>query len=117
MKFQKIHNKGQAQLFKNQYLEYLTKTHPIVIWGIYLPIIVLSTFYSLDYLSLGGLNVFFLFIGGMLFWSLTEYILHRFLFHLQPDTEIGKGLITCFMATITNIQEIKADCLCPPYLV
>ena len=92
MKFQKIHNKGQAQLFKNQYLEYLTKTHPLVIWGIYLPIIVLSTFYSLDYLSFGGLNVFFLFIGGMLFWSLTEYILHRFLFHLQPDTEIGKRI-------------------------
>ena len=29
MKFEKIHNKGQARLFKNQYLEYLTKTHPL----------------------------------------------------------------------------------------
>ena len=26
MKFEKINNKGQAQLFKNQYLEMLTKT-------------------------------------------------------------------------------------------
>ncbi len=29
MEFEKIHNKGQAQLFKNQYLEMLTKTHPL----------------------------------------------------------------------------------------
>ncbi len=36
MEFEKIHNKGQAQLFKNQYLEMLTKTHPLVIWGMYL---------------------------------------------------------------------------------
>ncbi|RYF96294.1 MAG: fatty acid hydroxylase, partial [Chitinophagaceae bacterium] len=36
MQFEKIHNKGQAQLFKNHYLEYLTKTHPLVIWGMYL---------------------------------------------------------------------------------
>jgi hypothetical protein len=33
MKFEKIHNKGQARLFQNQYLEMLTKTHPLVIWG------------------------------------------------------------------------------------
>ena len=39
MKFEKIHNKGQAQLFGNPLLEMLTKTHPLVIWGIYLPIV------------------------------------------------------------------------------
>ena len=41
MEFEKIHNKGQAQLFQNQYLEYLTKTHPLVIWGMYLPVLIL----------------------------------------------------------------------------
>ena len=46
MEFEKIHNKGQAQLFKNQYLEMLTKTHPLVIWGMYLPIICYSLYYS-----------------------------------------------------------------------
>ena len=29
MKFEKIHNKGQAQLFQNPALEFLTKTHPL----------------------------------------------------------------------------------------
>jgi hypothetical protein len=40
MHFEKIHNKGQARLFQSQYLEIFTKTHPLVIWGIYLPVIV-----------------------------------------------------------------------------
>ncbi|RYZ19562.1 MAG: fatty acid hydroxylase, partial [Chitinophagaceae bacterium] len=40
MKFEKIHNKGQAQLFQNPVLEFFTKGHPLVIWGMYLPFIV-----------------------------------------------------------------------------
>ena len=39
MQFEKIHNKGQARLFKNPYLEMLTKSHPLVIWGMYIPIL------------------------------------------------------------------------------
>ena len=46
MEFEKIHNKGQAQLFKNPYLEMLTKTHPLVIWGMYLPVMVYMLYYS-----------------------------------------------------------------------
>ena len=39
MHFEKIHNKGQARLFKNDFLEALTKAHPLVIWGMYIPIL------------------------------------------------------------------------------
>ena len=46
MKFEKIHNKGQAQLFRNHYMEMLTKTHPLVIWGIYMPVIVYFIYLS-----------------------------------------------------------------------
>jgi hypothetical protein len=49
MKFEKIHNKGQARLFQNQYLEMLTKTHPLVIWGMYVPVIVYMLYYSSDH--------------------------------------------------------------------
>ncbi|MBC7535571.1 MAG: sterol desaturase family protein [Ferruginibacter sp.] len=90
MELEKIHNKGQAQLFKNQYLEYLTKTHPLVIWGMYLPVLALLPYYSSNTLNFSVLSIFLLFIGGIFFWSLTEYILHRFAFHYQPESERGK---------------------------
>ncbi|MFT3909819.1 MAG: sterol desaturase family protein [Ferruginibacter sp.] len=92
MEFEKIHNKGQAQLFKNQYLEYLTKTHPLVIWGMYTPVLILLPYYSLKTLNFSGLTVFLLALSGMLFWSFTEYVLHRFVFHYHPESERGKKL-------------------------
>ena len=51
MRFEKIHNKGQAQLFRSDYLEMLTKTHPLVIWAIYIPVFAGLPVYS--YAKLG----------------------------------------------------------------
>ncbi len=92
MEFEKIHNKGQAQLFKNQYLEYLTKTHPLVIWGMYLPVLILLPYYSMNTVGFDGMKVFMIFLGGIFFWSLFEYIMHRFVFHYTAHTEKGKKL-------------------------
>jgi len=85
MKFDKIHNKGQAQIFRNQYLEYFTKTHPLVIWAMYLPIIILLPYYSATRLDFNGLVVSLLFLGGIFFWTFFEYIMHRFVFHWVSD--------------------------------
>lgn len=90
MQFEKIHNKGQAKLFRNAYLEYLTKTHPLVIWGIYFPILLLLPYLSIISFDFSLMQVSLVFLGGLFFWSLTEYILHRFLFHYHPTTEQGK---------------------------
>lgn len=85
MKFEKIHNKGQAQIFRNQYLEYFTKTHPLVIWAMYLPVIILLPYYSSTKLNFNGLQVSLLFLGGIFFWTFFEYIMHRFVFHWVSD--------------------------------
>jgi sterol desaturase/sphingolipid hydroxylase (fatty acid hydroxylase superfamily) len=85
MQFEKIHNKGQAQLFKNPYLEMLTKTHPLVIWGMYIPIMGFMLYHAYSNLSFPFTRVALTFLGGMLFWSLFEYIAHRFLFHLVSE--------------------------------
>ena len=90
MEFEKIHNKGQAQLFKNQYLEYLTKTHPLVIWGLYLPVLTLFPYYIIKVLEFSALTTAMLYLSGIFFWTFTEYILHRFAFHHHPESEWGK---------------------------
>ncbi len=85
MAFEKIHNKGQAQIFRNQYLEYLTKTHPLVIWGLYLPIIILFLFYSFYKFEFSFLQIIIIFFSGIFFWTFFEYIMHRFIFHWSSD--------------------------------
>jgi sterol desaturase/sphingolipid hydroxylase (fatty acid hydroxylase superfamily) len=86
MKFEKIHNKGQAQLFKNQYVEYLTKTHPLVIFSIYVPIIFYMLYYSHTHLDIQFQQMGLVFLAGMFFWTFFEYILHRFIFHLISES-------------------------------
>lgn len=81
MKIEKIQNKGQARLFRNQYLEFFTKTHPLVIWGMYLPVLILLPYYSFNKLGFSGLKMTLLIAGGIFFWTFFEYIMHRFVFH------------------------------------
>ena len=85
MKFEKIQNKGQAQIFRNKYLEYFTKTHPLVIWGMYIPMIVLLLYYSRTTLEFSGLKIILLFFAGVIFWTFFEYMMHRFIFHWISD--------------------------------
>ncbi len=93
MHFEKIHNKGQARLFKNQNLEYLTKTHPLVIWGMYIPIIALMLYFGISRLKFTGLETTLVFIAGMFFWSLFEYTVHRYVFHFFAERERAKKIV------------------------
>lgn len=86
MKFEKIKNKGQARLFESQYLEVLTKTHPLVIWGLYIPIISFMLYYSHASLDFPIPMVATVFIGAMLFWTFFEYIMHRYAFHYVAES-------------------------------
>src|SRR4051812_4311258 len=65
MKFEKIHNKGQARLFQHPALEFLTKTHPLVIWGIYLPVVIGFPYYSAYKFEFGASRIAMLFLLGM----------------------------------------------------
>jgi sterol desaturase/sphingolipid hydroxylase (fatty acid hydroxylase superfamily) len=87
MKFEKIYNKGQAQIFKNEYIEYFTKTHPLVIWGLYLPLIIFLPYYSGKTIGFNTLTIFLLFLGGVFFWTFFEYVMHRFVFHWVSDNQ------------------------------
>ncbi len=93
MHFDKIHNKGQARLFKNKYLEYLTKTHPLVIWGMYLPLAGFMLYFSSSKLSFTVLQTALIFVAGMICWSLFEYTIHRFVFHFFAESERARKLV------------------------
>src|SRR6202012_5501340 len=93
MKFEKINNKGQAQLFKNQYLEMLTKTHPLVIWGMYLPIIIYFLYYSVGRLDYPVVRIALVFLAGMLFWTFFEYLMHRYVFHMIAESPRARKFI------------------------
>lgn len=114
MKFEKIHNKGQAQLFKNQYLEYLTKTHPLVIWGLYLPIICFMLYFSNVRFQYAVLDIGLTFLGGMFFWSFFEYMIHRFAFHFFAESERAKKIVYVIHGNHHEYPRDKERLFMPP---
>ncbi len=81
-------NKGRKQLFKNQFLEKLTRTHiaiPISIFVIYSALLLVYSIYTVRTLTIGQ-TVMFFFIGFFTF-TLAEYLMHRFLFHIDTSTK------------------------------
>lgn len=114
MEFKKIHNKGQAQLFKNQYLEYLTKTHPLIIWGMYTPVIVYMMYYSVKKLGFSGWTATGFFLLGGFVWTFTEYIMHRFVFHAHPTSERGKRIAYVMHGNHHEFPRDKQRLFMPP---
>ncbi len=114
MKFEKIHNKGQARLFENRYLEVLTKTHPAVIWGMYTPIIVGMLIYSHLRAGFPWWNVALTFFGAMVFWTFFEYLMHRFAFHLVSQKSRIRRIIYVMHGNHHEFPRDKERLFMPP---
>jgi sterol desaturase/sphingolipid hydroxylase (fatty acid hydroxylase superfamily) len=114
MKFEKIYNKGQARLFESQYIEMLTKTHPFVIWGMYLPLIVYMLYRSYEKFGFPLLYIIVIFLGGMLFWTLFEYVMHRFAFHFIADSPRTKRFIYVLHGNHHEYPRDKERLFMPP---
>ncbi len=72
---------GQAQIFKNPFLESLTKTNPVqnvIVYGIVIGALIVL---ALVKINLAPSLFISLFVFGILFWTFAEYMLHRYLFH------------------------------------
>jgi sterol desaturase/sphingolipid hydroxylase (fatty acid hydroxylase superfamily) len=73
-----VSNKDESvRMFRSEALERFTHVHPAVPHLIYVPLVLLLLWVS----SVPGGTAGLLFLGGLLLWTLVEYVLHRFLFH------------------------------------
>jgi sterol desaturase/sphingolipid hydroxylase (fatty acid hydroxylase superfamily) len=85
MKTKRVQHTGQARLFESDILEMLTKTHPGIIWGVYIPILSYILFRANQVYGLEVKTIVLLFFSGIIYWTFFEYIAHRFLFHMVSD--------------------------------
>lgn len=83
---------ASPRLFKNPILDKLSRTHisiPIIILGGSAAGIAVYGFY---HGLIGILNFILFFILGAFVFTLLEYVMHRYLYHLAPTTEKRKKL-------------------------
>jgi sterol desaturase/sphingolipid hydroxylase (fatty acid hydroxylase superfamily) len=110
----KINNKGQARLFENQLLERLTKANPVLIWAMYLPFLIYLPYYAIQDLHFTIKQTMLIFSAGIFFWTLAEYLIHRFIFHYQPVSEWGKKIHFLFHGNHHAFPRDKERLFMPP---
>lgn len=86
-----IKNKGTTSLFRNRFLEALTRTHFAIPVLLYLFMSVMLLFYTAVKTELSFWRVSYLFPLGMLVFSFVEYCIHRWVFHFNAKTERQKA--------------------------
>ena len=78
-------------LFESRFLDFFSRIHPSVPALIFVPVVVVMIVLGAN----GGqsaLEIVALVALGIMFWTLTEYWLHRLVFHWEPDHPIGSRI-------------------------
>jgi sterol desaturase/sphingolipid hydroxylase (fatty acid hydroxylase superfamily) len=76
------------RLFQSDFLEFFTHISPVTIVVVWVPVIAYLLVYSVQTVSGSGFASYIPLgvVVGMVMWTATEYLLHRFLFHYEPST-------------------------------
>ena len=82
--------KASPRMFHSDVLDRLSRVHPVVPVLIFLPAITVLAGTAAG--RMGALETLAWIGGGYVFWTFTEYWLHRAVFHFEPEDGIGARL-------------------------
>ncbi|WP_226390127.1 sterol desaturase family protein [Penaeicola halotolerans] len=109
-------NNGSAQLFKNPLLEKLSRTHISVPISMFLVISIISFYYAVKLTDIGlGLGILIM-LGGLLAFTLVEYVLHRFFFHMEPDSGVKDKIQYSIHGVHHDYPKDKDRLAMPPFV-
>ena len=80
------------RMFSSDFMDSFSRVHWTVPLYLYIPVIGFSVYASIAYTKLSWYMGIMWFLLGVILWTLAEYILHRFVFHYHPTTELGKRI-------------------------
>jgi dihydroceramide fatty acyl 2-hydroxylase len=78
-------------LFESRFLDFFSRVHPAIPALVFVPVIAICLWTGGDR-GYSVLESVLLFGAGLLVWTLTEYWLHRLVFHWQPSFRGGDRL-------------------------
>lgn len=79
----------KGKLFKNPIMEnYISRTPIWVAQALWVVVSGTIIWYCISAVGLTVYSVILLFLGGVLFWTLAEYIVHRFLYHTETNSKL-----------------------------
>ena len=110
-----VSNKDETvRMFESDFLEAFSRVHFTVPIIIYVPVIAYLLYLSIAVYYLEALTIVGLFLAGIAFWSLTEYLLHRFIFHFPAKSEFGKKIHFIFHGVHHDYPSDSKRLVMPP---
>lgn len=109
-----IQAKGQARIFKNDFLESLTKTSPLISILVYGPCIAGLLYVAIGIKGISVAATFGWFAFAFVFWTFAEYILHRYLFHFITEADWTKRFHFVVHGSHHTYPRDKDRLLMPP---
>ncbi len=82
--------RASPPMFGSPFLDRFTRVHPVVPVLLFAPAIGILLVTGSG--RIGVLEALLLAVGGYAFWTLTEYWLHRVVFHFEPEQGVGARL-------------------------
>src|SRR5213076_474344 len=86
-----VSNKNETvRMFESDFMEFFSRVHPATPLVLYMPLVGYMLYVSLWQRKFSILAVAGLFLLGVLLWTLLEYLIHRYVFHYEPKSRLGK---------------------------
>ena len=103
---------ASVRMFKSPILEGLSKVPYFIPLVVYIPVVCYFSYASVE---LNGLALFLLhLLAGLFIWTLTEYIMHRFVFHFYPSSNWGKRIHFIFHGVHHDYPNDAKRLVMPP---
>ncbi|WP_153797993.1 sterol desaturase family protein [Foetidibacter luteolus] len=102
-----------TRMFRSSFMESLSKVHFSVPLFIYIPAIAVFIYLAFaNGISAGFFALYFL--GGLAVWTITEYLLHRYIFHYVPKSKWGLRLHFIFHGVHHDYPKDAKRLVMPP---
>jgi sterol desaturase/sphingolipid hydroxylase (fatty acid hydroxylase superfamily) len=110
------HSDVPIRLFKSDFMEFFSHISPITVMVIWLPV---SVYFLVSAIlkAPSGTFPYFIplgFLGGLFLWTLAEYTLHRFLFHMPAKGEKMERIVFLFHGIHHAQPQCKTRLVMPP---
>lgn len=103
----------EVRLFKSNFLESMTHVHPVIPALLWFPFIGYLLYLEILKGHTLGSWATYSFLG-LAVWTLTEYVLHRFIFHFTVKSALGKWLIFAFHGLHHEDPQSPTRLVMPP---
>ena len=88
-----VSNKDESvRMFDKDWMEAMSKVHWSIPMVLFTPVVIWSIYSGITTFEYTFIRFFGIFMLGLLVWTITEYVMHRFVFHFEPKSKFGQRI-------------------------